>query len=96
MPLDGTLWVDLDDVHRAAEVMVRAAERVEASGTGLLIGTHDTHARSLDAALDEFRDRAGHQLTLLETRTQLLALLLTIAGDRMSGLETALARALGS
>jgi hypothetical protein len=96
VPTVGTFEVHPDALHTAAAALLHVASLTASTPDGLLVGTHDTHAAALDAALDEFRASVGREMQALVDRADTLSAMFSAAGSRFGALESALAAALSS
>lgn len=79
------------DLRTAAVALGRAAAETASTPTRILVGSHDTHAASLDAACDDFRAAARREMHALVAHAEALSELLAAAAARFSGLESVLA-----
>jgi hypothetical protein len=83
-----------DALRVAAATMGQVAARTATTPERLLVGAHDTHAATLDRALDDFQVGAARAMEMLVGRAEALSALLTFAAAGFSGLEAALVAAL--
>jgi hypothetical protein len=90
----GELAIETADLAGAAGAVQQAFQVATALPARLAVGTHDTHAQRLDAALDAFATSGAAAESMLCARVGALGLLFAAADRGYSAVELALARAL--
>ena len=90
----GGLAVQTADLAGAAVAVQEAFRVATALPARFAVGTHDTHAQRLDAALDAFATNGAAAESMLSARVGALALVFVAADRGYTAVEFTLARAL--